>query len=264
MKTFAEGVITGEDYGLALAPDEKTTYFARRNADRSSAHIYFSRQENGKWSAPQLAEFSGQFFDDEPFFSADGTKLFFASMRPLEGTTAKRDVDLWVLEKTPQGWGVPKPLGEPVNSSSYDNYPSVSTKGTLYFGSEREGGRGGVDLYRARLVNGKYLAPENLGATINTDKHDADPYIAPDESYLIFSSSRDGGLGEGDLYISFRRGDDWTPPRSLGPKVNSPEWDYAQIVGRDGRWLYFSRGWGGVLSHRDEGARHHSAHFTLA
>ncbi len=246
LKTFAEGTITGEDFGLALAGDGKTIYFARRNADRSSAHIYLSRQENGKWSAPQVAEFSGQFFDNEPFFSPDGTKLFFASMRPIEGTTAKKDVDLWVLEKTANGWSAPKHLGEPVNSGSYDNYPSVSKNGNLYFGSEREGGRGAVDLYRARFENGKYLTPENLGPTINSDKHDADPYIAPDESYLIFSSSRQGSLGEGDLFISFRNGNDWTAPRSLGPKVNSTKWDYGQVVSGDGKWLYFSRGWGNV------------------
>ena len=65
---------------------------------------------------------------------------------------------------------------------------------------------------------------------------------------MIFASSRPGGMGEGDLYITFRRGKEWTAPRSLGPKVNLPEWDYAQSVSRDGRTIYFSRGWGGAFT----------------
>lgn len=246
LKPFAAGIITGEDYGVALSPDEKTMFFARRIDSRRSAHLYFSQLENGKWSTPQVAPFSGQFFDVEPFFSYDGTKLFFASKRPLSGTTPRSDFNLWVVEKTGNDWGTPKDLGD-VNSNGNDTYPSVTKDGTLYLGSTREGGQGGVDLYRARFENGKYLAPENLGP-LNTPSSDADPFIAPDESYLIFASSRPGGLGEGDLYVTFRRGNEWTTPRSLGPTVNSPEWDYAQSVSRDGRTMYFSRGWGGAFA----------------
>jgi Tol biopolymer transport system component len=247
LKKFAGGVVsTGEDYGPAFTGDAKTVYFARRKQERRSASILVSQLENGKWSAPKVANFSGEFHDVEPFISPDGSKLFYTSKRPPEGTTPKKDFDLWVVEKTAAGWGVPKRLPEPVNSDGYENYPAVSSAGTLYFGSARAGGRGGVDLYRAKSVNGQYAAPENLGDLLNTSGDDADPYIAPDESYLIFSSTRPGGLGEGDLYISYNRQGVWTAPRHLGEKVNSSEWDYTPLIAPDGKSLYFSRGWGDI------------------
>lgn len=242
---LAEGVIsTGEDYGPAFTVDGNTLYFTRRTEGRKSAAILVSQLEGATWSAPQVAPFSGKYYDVEPFISPDGSRFFFASKRPIEGDTPNKDFDLWVMEKTSNGWGSPKPLTT-VNAPGYDNYPSVATNGTLYFGSSRDGSRG-IDLYRARLVNGQYETPQNLGDVINSEKSDADPYIAPDESYLIFASSRPGGLGEGDLYISFNRNGNWTAPRSLGELVNSPDWDYTPLISRDGQTFFFSRGWGDI------------------
>lgn len=247
LKKFAEGVVsTGEDYGPAFSGDAKTVYFVRRKQERRSASILVSQLENGIWGAPKIAPFSGEFHDVEPYLSPDGSKLFFSSKRPLEGTNPKKSFDLWFVEKSSAGWGTPQRLAEPVNTDGYENYPAVSSSGTLYFGSTRPGGRGGVDLYRARLVNGRYAEPENLGELLNTSGDDADPYIAPDESYLIFSSTRPGGLGEGDLYVSFNRKGLWTAPRHLGDKVNSSEWDYTPLVSPDGKVFYFSRGWGDI------------------
>lgn len=247
LKKLAEGVIsTGEDYGPTFTPDGQTVYFARRINGRRSASIYVSRVEQGKWSAPQVAEFSGQFYDVEPFITPDGSKLFFASRRPVDGTTPNKEFDLWVMEKQPNGWGTPQHLPAPINSDGYENYPSVSRDGTLYFGSSRDGGQGKVDLYRAKLVNGTYSQIENLGAPINTASSDADPYIMPDESAIIFSSSRPGGLGEGDLYISFNQGGKWTEPRTLGEKVNSQDWDYTPWLSPDRKTFLFSRGWGDI------------------
>jgi Tol biopolymer transport system component len=207
-----------------------------------------SRFENGQWSKPEIAPFSGKHFDKEPFVSPDGSKLFFASLRPVGGVEKKdpRDFDIWVVTKSAGGWGDPAPLPAPVNSTGYDNYPSVAANGTLYFASAREGGRGRNDLYRARLIDGKYSQVEKLGDIINTPGTDADPYIAPDESYLIFCSDRQGGFGEGDLYISYNRGGAWTEPRNLGAAINTGEFEYTPLLSPDGKYLFFSRGWGEI------------------
>lgn len=137
-------------------------------------------------------------------------------------------------------------MGANVNSSGYDNYPSVAENGTLYFASVRIDGRKDNDLYRSRLVNGEYKAAENLGAAINTAATEADPFVAPDESYLIFSSDRKGGASaEGDLYISFNENGAWTEPQSLGKIVNTAEYEYTPLVFKDK--FYFSRGWGDIF-----------------
>jgi len=248
-KLFAEGVINtdADEYGPAFTPDGKTLYFTRRVNRRDSEFIYASRLENGKWSTPELAPFSGKYFDKEPFVAPDGKKIFFASLRPLDGVEPKnrRDFNIWFVEKTAGGWSEPKHIGPAVNSSAYENYPSVAANGTLYFAGEREGGKGGNDLYRVRFLNGKYEQVERLD-DLNTPNVDADPYIASDESYLIFCSDRSGGFGSGDLYISINRNGKWTEPKNLGAAINTSEFEYTPLISPDGKWLFLSRGWGEI------------------
>lgn len=246
---FAAGVINtpGDEYGPTFTPDNRTLYFVRRISRSGPEFIMVSHLTNGQWSAPQTAEFSGQYFDKEPFVAPNGKRLFFASQRPVSGTEAKRgrDFDLWYVEKTARNWGAPHHLGPIVNTPDYENYPAVTADGTLYFASVREGGKGQNDLYRARLVNGEYTKPENL-AEINTPYTDADPYIAPDGSRMIFSSDRPGSYGEGDLYVTFNRGGRWTEPRNLGAIVNTKEYEYTPLLAPGGRDFFFSRGWGEI------------------
>ena len=203
---FADGVInTGADeYNPTFTPDGKTVYFTRRLDRKGNEAIMFSRLENGKWTKPETAEFSGKFYDKEPMLSPDGKRIFFASVRP-NGRDEKANFDIWMAEKTEKGWSEPKNLGANVNSPGYDNYPSVAADGTLYFASVRGDGRRDNDLYRSRLVGGEYQKAENLGDAVNTSATEADPFVAPDQSYLIICSDRAGGAGEGDLYISFNR-----------------------------------------------------------
>jgi Tol biopolymer transport system component len=248
---FAEGVINtdADEYGPAFAPDGNTIYFTRRVNRRDSEFIVFSRLINNRWTPSQVAEFSGQYFDKEPFISPDGRRLFFASRRPAAPgaqPNAARDFDIWMVERTRGGWSAPIRLGAEINTPNYENYPAVAANGNLYFASVREGGRGANDLYRARFINGRYMHAENLGDALNTSGSDADPYIAPDESYIIFSSDRTGGLGEGDLYISYNEGGRWTEPQTLGTIVNTSSYEYTPLVSRDRRYLFFSRGWGEI------------------
>jgi Tol biopolymer transport system component len=245
---FADGVINGlgtDDYNPTLSPDGRTVFFTRRIDRRNNEMIMFSLFENGVWTKPQTANFSGKFFDKEPMFSTDGSKIFFASMRP-NGHDEKANFDLWVSQKTDAGWSEPQNLGKNINSPGYDNYPSVATDGTLYFASVRIDGRKDNDLYRARFVNGQYGPAENLGAVINTAATEADPFIAPDQSYMIFSSDREGGMGEGDLYISFNLKDSWTTPQTLGKIINTATYEYTPLISPDGLTFYFSRGWGDI------------------
>jgi peptidoglycan/xylan/chitin deacetylase (PgdA/CDA1 family) len=248
-RLFAEGIVntSADEYGPAFTPDGRTIYFAKRSADRKMEYIYFSRFAGGRWGEQQVAPFSGKYFDKEPFITPDGAKLFFSSTRPvLPAAPARTDFNLWVVERTAgTNWGEAKPLGAEVNSETYDNYPSVAANGNLYFSSTRAGGQGSNDIYRARFVGGRYLPAENI-ASLNTPESDADPYIAPDESYIIISTTRTGTYGEGDLYVSFNVGGAWTTPRNLGAGVNTETYEYTPLVSPDGKYLFFSRGWGDI------------------
>ena len=235
---FNPGVVSiGSETGLAFSPDGGTVYFVRQLAAEDRSAILVSRSHGGEWTSPVPASFSRLYNDHEPFVSVDGERLFFASDRPTAGEPQDH-LDLWYVDRHGDEWGEPQPIAA-VNTTGYESYPSVSADGTLYFGSIRPEGRGRVDLYRSTLRDGVYLPPEPL-ADLNTDHTESDPYISPDQSYLIFAI-RLATATEGDLYVSHFQEGRWAAPRSLGEKVNSSRWDYTPLVSPDGKYFFFTR-----------------------
>ena len=241
---FGEGIISTVDDELnaCFSPDGHTLYVSKNLGSRMGV-IVVSRFEKGKWSVPEVAEFSGRFSDYDPFFSPDGSRLFFISNRPSDAreTKPKKDYDIWMVEKTKSGWSEPKNPGAPVNTEKDEYYPSVATDGTLYFSAMKESGKGSFDVYRSKLVDGKYTEPENLGDAVNGKSTEVDNYIAPDQSFLVFASyGRPDSLGSGDLYISYNRNGTWTQARHLGGGINSTAREYCPIGSPDGKYFFFT------------------------
>ena len=122
--------------------------------------------------------------------------------------------------------------------------PRVTSNGTLYFIGYAADTKSNHGIYRAELINGEYAKPELLPRSINLPPFlNWAPFIAPDESYLLFSSNRTGSLDEyGDLYISRRQPDgSWTDPVALGEPVNSPMQEVFPGLSPDGKYLFFCR-----------------------
>jgi Tol biopolymer transport system component len=199
-------------------------------------------QKDGIWSKPQLAPFSAGRHDWDFTLAPDGKTVYVASGRPhTKGGSPERDHSIWVSEKSKSGWTEAQLLTFPVNAGQHDSYPSITEDGTLYFFSRRSGGLGEGDIYKSKKINGKFTKVQNLRPPINTDFHEVDPFIAPDESYLIFCSDRPGGYGREDIYISFRKDDrSWTEPANLGEKVNTPSDEYIPAVTPDGKYFFFT------------------------
>lgn len=239
---FGEGVISAGDFDShpAFTPDGKTLYFLRGTPNFNFWTILVSHFERGTWRAPEVAPFSGQYADADPFITPDGIRFYFISNRPVAGKQ-KQDLDIWVMEKTASGWNEPKNLGAPVNSEGSEWYPTITRDGTLYFGSDRAGGKGRTDLYRSRFVNGKYAEPENLGDAINTQFNEFEPYIAPVENFLIFmGGGRPDGRGGFDLYISYNRQGAWTKPINLGDQINSSGNECSPTISPDGKYFFWT------------------------
>lgn len=243
---FAPGVISTGDYEVCpqFSPDGQTFYFVKSTPDANFWTIVFSNLENGKWTEPRVAPFSGQYSDADEFITADGKQMFFISRRPVGSgisPNAAGKLDIWVMDKTATGWSEPKNLGIPVNSEGSEYFPTATRDGTLYFGSGRPGGKGGIDLYRSRLVAGKYQQPENLGDAVNTAFDEFEPYVALDESFLIFmASGRPDGMGGFDLYISYNRDGQWTKAQNLGAPVNSAADELSPRITPDGKYFFWA------------------------
>ena len=236
---FAPGRVSAREHGcVSFAPDGRTVYFARHTPPPSILMI--SRFRDGAWSVAQPLPFSGpgsgRIYDGDPALSPDGSRLFFVARQSNSGPAQS-----WYARKQGDGWAEPAPVADGLCG------PSVAADGTLYFCGDKPESRGGLDLYRSRLVSGRYGPPENLGDAINSAQNDYDAYIAPDQSYLIFASDRPGGLGKGDFYISVQRTGQWTPARHLGALVNSPDIEVCPVVSPDGKYFFYTRGLVGIF-----------------
>jgi hypothetical protein len=151
------------------------------------------------------------------------------------------------------GWGDPVPLGSPVNLSTTDeSAPSLAADGTLFFSRQKSSGAHGarghgaaqIDIYYSESRNGAYTEPVRMGPAINSEYPEIDPVIAPDKSYLLFTSPRPDGYSRMmNLYVSFRTADGgWTPARSLSHtlKVDNIWFPSLSI---DGAYLFFCGGY---------------------
>jgi Tol biopolymer transport system component len=172
-----------------------------------------------------------------PFFSPDGKRIYFHN----------KEKDLSFVEKQGNTWSEPKSLGLvsrfPELKMAF--FPSIARNGTIYFMGNAEGQWNNSGIYRAELINGKYAKPELLPKSINApgDMRNWAPFISPDESYLIFCSTR--GLSkydQGDLFITFRQtGGSWTDPVTLGAPINTNQMERFSTLSPDGKYLFFTR-----------------------
>jgi Tol biopolymer transport system component len=239
---FAPGIVSLEDrleFNTTFSPDGKEFYFTIGSPNWNHYRIMYTKLENNRWTTPDTAEFCSRQYDDlEPSFTPDGQYLYFTSGRP-----PSKIWDMWRIKRTENVWGEPEHLSEPVNTIGYENYPFITQTGTMYFVSSRPGTEYKMDIYRSEPADGKYLTVENLGDSVNSDYNEFDPYVAPDESYILFSSNRPGGYGKTDLYISYRKGDHtWTKPRNMGVSLNTHMGEGAgPKISSDGKYFFFSR-----------------------
>jgi hypothetical protein len=242
-QVFEEGVVSTSLYerDMAISPDGTEMFYTIlvRPAGFQTI-IHRSKAKDGRWSAPQVASFSGHYSDLEPAFSADGKKLFFCSNRPLNGQQAK-DFDIWVIEKQEDGWGQPKNIGAPVNTEKDEFFPSVAQNGNLYFTATRKSGIGREDIFVARWENRQYTEPQVLDSAINSAFYEFNAFVAPDEQFILFSSfGRPGEKGGGDLYISIKDANGRWQPAQNCVMLNSEKLDYCPFVSFDKKTLFFT------------------------
>jgi WD40-like Beta Propeller Repeat len=246
VELFGEGVFSTGDYELppTFTPDGRTAYFSISTPVYGRMRfIVETHRTAGGWSEPVVAPFSGRYDDVDPFLAPGGGRLYFLSKRPLSGTAAKSDLDIWYVERSGNEWGEPRHAGDRVNGPADEHYVTATADGTLYISAVRPDSGGAGDVYRVPREGDGYGDPVNLGPVVNSvANHDTTPFIAPDESYLIFGSrGRADSHGDIDLYVSFRNGDgSWSAPRNPGPRVNSGATDFCPIVSPDGVYLYFA------------------------
>ena len=239
-----------DEFGGALSNDGKTIYYDITVPPHYLYIMCESHLVDGKWGKPEILPFSGLYRDSDPVLTPDGKTLLFASDRPRDGVQSK-SFYIWTANKTARGWEGPHALDGPVNSDGSQVFASMATNGNLYFTSDRKNGE--FDIYRSKLVDGKYQAAEDLGPTINGEGiWSLEALISPDESYLLIGSfGRQPSFGNSDLFISYNQNGVWTKPKNLGPVINTQAREYSPRISPDGKWLIYTSEQGMQTEKRD-------------
>lgn len=225
---FAPGIISKQGWEIegVFAPGMKEFYFTMDRGEVISPTeksfrptVIGFRKKNNIWT--KFLEFKRS---GEVTFSPDGKRMHMAK---------------GYKDRIGNGWSERKSLGPMFDRKDLGIMRlSASSKGTYVFDDYKSNGI----IRISTLKNGKRQIPKEIGIVVNTGKMTAHPFIAPDESYLIWDSEREGGYGDSDLYISFRQNDgSWGPAINMGDKVNTEKWDAYASVTPDGKYILFNR-----------------------
>ena len=212
---FAPGTISlpgRNEPCITFSPDGKSIFFSIQFYPYAGIpFIMFTEYKNNRWSSPDTALFSKNRKTNEPFFAFNGSRIY------LDANLALNQVglaDLSYVIKNDTAWSNPISMGSPPNSSQEQYHCCIVSDTSVYFST------GDGLIARCQYINGNYMQrvilpyPVNYVNTIQTW---GDPFVSPDESYIIFKSTRTGGFGQNDIYISYKKTNGtWTNPKNLG------------------------------------------------
>lgn len=243
---FAEGIVSTGLYtrDLAMTPDGSEIYFCSVVGNYAYTAIFGTRLENGRWTEPAALDFACNpaWMNIEPFVHPDGSRFFFISNRPDTASGKENgDQDIWVADRTTEGWSDAYNLGLPVNTAAPEYFPSVTRDGTIYFTREEPDTRVSR-IFRARPDGDGFTEPERLPDHVNTTSAQFNAFIDPDERYLIVCVfGRKDSFGSTDYYITFRNDDNkWSALLNMGEPVNTEGGlEYSPYVSPDGNYFFF-------------------------
>lgn len=241
-----------DEYFPSLTADDEYIYYTIKIPTNNSMvtsgfqeDIYASRKnKTGKWQQAKSlgAKINSNGNEGAPAISPDGNILFFTNCTCEDGLIRCCDLYFSILQNNE--WSQPYKIPEPVNSKYWESQPCFSSDGkTLYFVSNRPGGKGKMDIWKSEVLpSGKWSNPLNLGDSINTEGNEMTPFIHPDNQTLYFSSDRWYGMGGMDIFISRKKDENnnWKKPENIGYPINTYKDETRLIVNTKGNKAYFA------------------------
>ena len=232
-QVFAPGIISlpgRTEYGVSISPAGDEMLFAIGNWPNKRTMIM--KYMNNHWTGPDTVSFSVNRSAEEAIYSPGGQRVYYYAYNPPNPVGGS---DLCYSLKNGSVWSDPVNLGTPLNTTQDEYHPCVVADSSVYF--ENAAGK----ICYSKFQNGAYL-PRILLPSIFNDPNMAwgNPYVAPDESYFIFNSSRPGGYGGTDLYISYKKVDGtWTNPKNLGNIINTSTNECGSEITDDNLYLTY-------------------------
>lgn len=243
-----------DEYWPSITVDGKTMIFTRLIGAKTSIgrhslaqeDFYTSIFENNIWQpCHPLSSINTDYNEGAQTISTDGKLLFFTACTRNDGHGS---CDIYYSRNKGGDWSIPKNAGDPVNSPSWESQPSISANGEiLYFVSNRKGGRGGMDIWKCKLIGFSdwdtpiWGSPVNLGDSVNTPGNEISPFIHSDGKTLYFASDFWPGMGGYDIFYCRQKNDSvWTEPQNIGYPINSYKDEQGLVVDASGKNAYYS------------------------
>lgn len=245
-KVFAPGLISKKnesEFGSVFNKEATEFYYGVGVNDKSE--IRFTKLEGKVWSEPKVLLSHDKYSLNDPFLSPDENRLYFISNKALESDDEKEDYDIWYIEREGNKWN-PKLInvGSNINTSKNEYYMSFAKDGNMYFSSNKDAVENkphNFNIYSSEFKDGAFQKPKLLGGPINTNAYEADVFVSPDESYVIFCSIRKEGYGQGDLYISFKdAAGNWSKAINMGPIINTEGHELCPFVTHDVKYFLYT------------------------
>jgi Tol biopolymer transport system component len=235
-KPWSPAGVSSELFESHAAFDPRTgdLYFVRSSKSFSGWRILTSHCDGKAWTTPVSPPFAAAGAEADPWFTPDGKSVYFISTR-VTGSLKSKDLDIWRADRAEDGsWKAPVRLPAPVNSDQAEWFPRLAPDGWLYFGSNRPGGFGKNDIWRARETTPGHWTVENAGPAINTAGDEYEPLPSPDGKRLIV-------MADGGLYESRMTPSGWSPLAKLGSDVNVNGSEIGALFSPSGKSLMFAR-----------------------
>lgn len=214
-------------------------YDKKNNIHYPNYKLVYSKIENGDFTT--TTDFTGistKFYIGSPAFTADGNEMYF-TMNESDmkfshhkkfakhgiGSHGRNTLNIYVIKKQGNGWSEPEEVG--VNSLDHSTiHPNISPDGKkLFFACNKNGGKGGYDIYYSNRTGNTWSAPVSLGENVNSQDDEMFPFVYNDTT-LYFASNGHVGYGGADLFVSYYRNGTWTTPENMGRTFNSEKDDF--------------------------------------
>lgn len=234
---FAPGIVSTREHqhsAPAFAADGKEVYWSVIRESNDSVYQQIMSMEfiNGKWNEPHPASFSVKnSYEGGPVISGGGNKLYIYRGKAAPPGGRADTIKIICYTKQNNKWVNPETISDGV-------FHSVADNGTIYFITTPQSG-----IQKRVFKNGSYSEPELLNQEINLPgSMNWTPFIAPDESYLIFSRLYEGG-DYGNLFISFYDtvNDEWKDTIKLDDVINTSSQERFPTITSEGKYLFFNR-----------------------
>jgi hypothetical protein len=237
IELFAPKIVSlqnSNEKSLAISPNRDEVFFSG-GQDWPKCKIMHVKKVNNQWTEPNVAEFSADCYCTEPAFSPDGKYLYYSSSKGMQSIS---QYCIWRVEKVGNKWSAPKKVIDVADPNILEFHPSI-TKDSIIFFCSWDSKKQSRYICKSKQSGDFYSEPEIIKLPFNIQGSNTDPFIDPNEKYLIASCSGQNGKGGYDVYIFYKeQNGSWGVANTFDDRFNTKEDDNSFDISPDGKFLF--------------------------